>query len=217
MSEKFKEIIIEKEKIKLRSLLKGVFFILIIAALALSLRHIGNSNKNNLTINHKLEKTINNLDQLQAEQEKLNVKLDSIQNKLNNNIQDNEVLEKVFRTVDRLESEMKVLKNEGTNSSNLPGGKQTLSKNLLLQKELTYNTEIIEKIVDDKIKILKEKLEKENKNRSNYVVSVANQKKDYNREKVIIFIEEGVKTAIHKIRKVFERLKKYGEKRMEVD
>jgi len=207
MSEKYKEIIIEKETIKLGSLLKGFFFILIIGALVLSLRYIRNINKNNLTINHKLEKTFNNLDQLQAEQEKLKVKMDSIQNKLNNNIQHNEALEKVFQTVERLESEMKVLRNEVKKSPILEVGKQALSINTPLQKESAFNSDIIEKIVSDKIRILKEKLEKERKNRSNHVVSTANQKKDYNIDKVIFFIEDGLKSAMTKILEVFGRLK----------
>ena len=94
----------------------------------------------------------------------------------------------------------------------LEEGKQTLSKSLPMQKELTFNSEIIEKIVDDKIKNLKEKLEKENKNRSNHVVSTANQKKDYNRDEVIFFIEEGIKTAMTKIVEVFGRLKNIARK-----
>ncbi len=212
MSEKYKEIIIEKEKIKLRSLLKGVFFILIIGALALFLSQIRNINKNYLTIDQKLIKTINSLDHFQAEQEKLKVKMDSIQNKLNTNLQDNETLGKVFQTVDRLESEMKVLRIEVKKSSILEVGKQALPINTPSQKESAFNSDIIEKIVDDKIRILKEKLEKERKNRSNHVVSTAHQKKNFNRDKVIIFIEEGVKTAITKIVEVFGGLKNISRK-----
>jgi len=146
--------------------------------------------------------------QLKADQEKLNIKMDSIQKKLDN-IKGNETIEKVFQTVDSLEMEMKDLRSKEAKSSNLPAEKDTFPKGLPLRKDPEFQSELIEKIVDDKIKNFKEKLEK--KSRRNFIAPDTNQKKD-NKDKIIVFIEDGVKRAITKTKITYERLKNIAKK-----